>query len=181
MLNAQTSTKVFDLYMTFNEQFMHDKTKAIKIADQILSSPEKLPAKQETNFYYKIATIYENMNNPQKAMEFFSKVTVAEPDFYVPHRAVGFLYLKEANSFVPKINASKGNKEQYDKNIRQYKAVIKKAIPHLEKAAACDPNEETYNLIKSLYKTLNETESIKTLDARLAKMASNCVTVLTDF
>jgi tetratricopeptide (TPR) repeat protein len=172
---------VFELYLDFNNHLIHDQAKAMDVASRILSSPERLPEKQEINFYYKLATLYENSNNSKKAIEFYSKVVKAEPEYYVPHLALGYLYLKEVNPLVTKLNAAKGNQVEYRNYSDQYKAIIKKAIPHLEKATACDPNEETYNLIKSLYQKTNEVDSIKTLDARLKKMEGNCITVLTDF
>lgn len=181
ILNAQTSSQVFELYLDFNHHLIHDQAKAMDVAGKILSSPGKLPEKQEINFFYKLASLYENSNNPEKAIEFYLKVVKAEPEYYVPHRALGYLYLKEVNPLVTKLNAAKGNQAEYRKYSDQYKAIIKKAIPYLEKAAACDPNEETYNLIKSLYQKTNEMESIKTLDERLKRMGKNCITILTDF
>ena len=178
--NAQNSRPVYELYLDFNEHLLGNQTKALEVAQHIISSPEKLPEKQQTNFYYKLASIYENTNQDEKAIAFYSKVILAEPEFYVPHRALGYLYLKEANPVVNKINSAKGNKEAYTKYLDQYKAIIKKAIPHLEKATACDPNEETLNLVKSLYQRINDASSVSTLDARLKRMGENCITILTD-
>jgi hypothetical protein len=45
---------------------------------------------------------------------------------------------------------------------------IKKALPHLEKAQACDPDDQTLNLIKLLYRNIKDQHGIDTLPARLA-------------
>ena len=180
-MNAQTSNDVFELYLDFNEHYLHDQTKAIGVAEQILNSPEKLSKKQEINFYYKLATIYENLHKPEMAVKYFSKVVASEPDFYVPHRALGYLFLKNANPVINKMNDATGNNAEYTKYFGEYRKIVKSALPHLEKATACDPDEETLNLIKKLYQQIKEPDAITTLDARLKKMGENCVTVLTDF
>ena len=69
-----------------------------------------------------------------------------------------------------------GNKKAFE----EYKSYIVKAIPHLENYQACDPDEETLNIILSLYKILKDTKSIETLNARLKEMNSKCVNLLDD-
>lgn len=61
-----------------------------------------------------------------------------------------------------------------------YNINVKKALPHLEKAQACDPSDDTLAIIKSLYKSINDTDGLSTLDSRLKQLSKNCIDILTD-
>jgi len=53
-------------------------------------------------------------------------------------------------------------------------------LPHLEKAQACDPSDETLAIIKTLYKNINDTEGLNKLNDRLKLLSQNCIDVLED-
>jgi tetratricopeptide (TPR) repeat protein len=179
LLNAQD---VAELYVKFNGAlvFDGDKDKALNYADQILNSTEKLPAKMQTNFYAKLAKVHESKNEPDKALTYWEKVLVAEPDYYVAHRAVAYLYIQQGNTLAVKINASRHDAKLYEGYFAAYKKLIKLAVYHLEKAQSCDPDEASLNYIKHLYGEINDTADVVTLPARLKNMSGHCVTLLTD-
>jgi hypothetical protein len=178
---AQYNSKVYNLYLDFNEaQYQKQTAKALLKADSILNNPEKLPAKTQTNFFRSLAKLYEDQHQPEKSIIYNEKVVAAVPDYYVSHRALGYLYLLPTNALAEKINQSKNNPAASKKYETQYFKLIKKALPHLEKAEACDHDDETLKLIKSLYQKLNDQLSLASLDNRLKLLKTNCIDLLTD-
>jgi tetratricopeptide (TPR) repeat protein len=186
MLGAQTSfaqynNKVYNLYLDFNEaQHKQETTKAFLKADSILQSPEKLPAKAAISFYARLAKLYEDQQQPEKAVIYNEKVVAAVPDYYVSHRALGYLYLLPLNGLMEKINSAKNKPADYEKFRAQYFKQIKTALPHLEKAEACDHDEQTLALIKSLYQKMNDQQDLSTLSKRLELLKAHCIDLLTD-
>ncbi|RYE22990.1 MAG: hypothetical protein EOP42_23785 [Sphingobacteriaceae bacterium] len=178
---AQYNSKVYNLYLDFNKAQSENQTaKAFLKADSILNSSEKLPAKAATSFYARLAKLYEDQHQPEKSIIYNEKVVAAEPDYYVSHRALGYLYLLPMDDLVAKINASKKNPADYEKYKQQYFKLIKTALPHLEKAEACDHDEQTLTLIKNLYEKLNDRQSLSTLPKRLSLLKVHCIDLLTD-
>ncbi|MVN22409.1 hypothetical protein [Mucilaginibacter arboris] len=180
-VKAQYNSKVYNLYLDFNEaQWKNQPNIALQKADSILASPEKLPEKAQTNFYRSLAKLYEDHQQTDKAIIYNEKVVAAVPDYYIAHRALGYLYLLPANTLVEKINQSQSKPAEQQKYQEQYFRLIKTALPHLEKAEACDHDDTTLNLIKSLYQKLNDKTSLASLDNRLKLLRKNCIDLLTD-
>ena len=100
--------------------------------------------------------------------------------FYISHRALGYLYLLPINSLVEKMNQAKNNLAEHQKYEAQYFKVIKTALPHLEKAEACDHDDATLDLIKGLYQKLNDKTGLAGLEKRLKLLRGNCIDLLTD-
>jgi hypothetical protein len=172
---------VDDLYMDFRiERSEGSPKRALQIGTKILAQTEKLPAGYQNNFNYHMGKLYEVNHEDAKAILFYEKVAVAVPDYYVPHLALGNLYLKSARPLIQKLNAAKNNKAEYDNYLNQYKAILVKALPHLEKALACDPNEDTLSEIKYIYQSLKTPEKNATLENRLRPMSINCISLIKD-
>ncbi|HXI01328.1 MAG TPA: hypothetical protein VNI52_13755 [Sphingobacteriaceae bacterium] len=172
---------VNDLYLDFSvERTEGSPLTALSIGEKILSHSEKLPAGNKDNFNYHMGKLYEVNHEDEKSILFYEKVVAAVPDYYVPHLALGNLYLKLARPLIPKINASKGNKAKYDNYLYQYQKILLKVIPHFEKAQACDPNDQTLKTLKYLYQSLKTPEKYTTLNTRLETLSVNCITLLTD-
>ncbi len=176
---AQYNTSVYNQYVDFNEaQYKNETAKAFLKADSILNNKEKLPAKTQTNFYRSLAKLYEDQQQPQKSILYNEKVVAAVPDYYVSHRALGYLYLRDTNVLIKQIKQSNSADQQKYKT--QYFNLLKKALPHLEKAEACDHDDETLILIKSLYQKLNDQVGLASLNNRLKIFRANCIDLLTD-
>ena len=172
---------VDDLYMDFRvERSEGSPGRALQIGGKILGHMEKLPAKYQDNFNYHMGKLHEVNHEDDKAILFYEKVAVAVPDYYVPHLALGNLYLKSAKPLVQKLNASKNNRVEYDTYLSQYKQILVKALPHLEKAQACDPNEDTLSALKYIYQTLKTPEKNATLESRSKALSVNCITLIKD-
>ncbi|MBS7564012.1 hypothetical protein KHS38_06305 [Mucilaginibacter sp. Bleaf8] len=174
-LHAQPADSVYNKYLDYNlarlEERMPD---AFKLGEEIMPAADKLPAKSQVSFYNSLGKLYEDANQLDKAQPLYEKVAAAAPDYYVVHRALGYLYLRRTNIVDDNLQAKPADKQ----SMAAYKAAVEKALPHLEKAEACDPSAETLALIKTLYKNTNNSKGLSSLNARLKQLGKNCVTLL---
>jgi tetratricopeptide (TPR) repeat protein len=176
-VKAQTASEVYDQYLDFNlKRFEGSTADALKLGETILTNADKLPAKSKVSFYNGLAKLYEDDSQSVEAIPLYEKVIAAQPDYYVAHRALGYLYLKPADELFAKLQADNTNKE----TAALYKTTVLKALPHLEKAQACDPTDETLTLIKTLYTNIHDDASLRSLNTRLAALKKNCVDILTE-
>ena len=174
-VTAQTTdTMVYNRYLDLNVAILEDKPdEAITIAESIMPDTASLPAKTRISFYSMAGKLYED-SEPAKAIKLYLKVAAAVPNYYVVHRALGYLYLKEAEELEKKLNTSPDKKQARTNYIN----AVKKVLPHLEKAQACDPSPETLEVITSLYKKINDNAGLNALNNRLKERGKTCVDIL---
>ena len=176
--SAVFSQDLIDNYYEFGGAITEGReSTAVMLAEKILPEVSSLSEKRQAIFFYQLAGLHENRKNTEQAILFYEKTLKLEPDYYVPHMALGYLYISKANQVVPKLNAEK-DKAARDRYIQEYNSNMRKAIPFLEKAMACDPNEQLLASIKNCYDSLNNKAGFAGLDARLKKLEANCVTLL---
>ena len=178
---AQKKEPVYERYLDYNlARFEGRTSQAFEMGKDLLDSAGNLPANTRIAFYNSMAKLHEDNNQPDNAIFYDEKVTTAAPDYYVAHRALGYLYLETVNELQTKLDAAPENTPDYRALQASYKAAALKALPHLEKAQACDPSSETLAIIKKLYTQIADTEGLRTLSARLANLSKNCLDILSD-
>jgi tetratricopeptide (TPR) repeat protein len=178
---AQTADEVYNQYLDFNlARFQGEQDKILGLGEKLLPNAEKLPEKARTNFYFSIGKIYEDNNQLQKASIYYEKVAMAAPDYYVAHRALGYIYLGDVKIIEKKLNASVHDQAINAQLTKDYNNAVKKALPHLEKAQACDPSDETLTIIKLLYKNIHDPRGANTFESRLKELSKNCIDILSD-
>nr|WP_294945610.1 hypothetical protein [uncultured Mucilaginibacter sp.] len=178
---AQTAEEVYNHYLDFNLARIDGiKGTAIEQGENLLPDTAKLPAKVRINFYYSMGKLYEDNEQTVKAQEYYEKVAAAVPNYYVVQRALGYIYAKQAESYADKLNATASNISENKKVMAQYTAAAKKAIPYLEKAQACDPDDDTLTRINILLKNTKDTAGIANLKAKLAALSKTCIDLLDD-
>lgn len=178
---AQTAEDVYNQYLDFNlARLQGEQDKVSDLGEKLLPDADKLPEKARINFYFSIGKIYEDNGQPKKAMVYYEKVAAAVPDYYVVHRALGYLYLEEVKVIEKRLNASVNDPALNAQLSTAHKKAVEKALPHLEKAQACDPSDETLAIIKQLYENIDDKHSLATLDKRLKELSKNCIDILND-
>ncbi|MCO5934235.1 hypothetical protein NAF17_01680 [Mucilaginibacter sp. RB4R14] len=178
--HAQTADEIYNKYLDFNLKRLQGEGDALTLGQDIIPNADKLKESMRNSFYYSIANLFENDGQSVKAIEYYEKVAVAVPNYYVAHRALGYLYLKDVTAISEKLNAAKSDINENKRLTALYIAATKKALPQLEKAQSCDPSDETLATIKMLYKNMKDTQGAATLDARLKAMSKNCIDLLDD-
>jgi len=178
---AQSADSVYNQYLNFNlARFQGQQDQALVLGENLIPLAGKLPEKARVSFYFSIGKLYEDDSQPDKALPLYEKVAAAAPDYYVVHRALGYLYLDKARVIEDKINLAANDKTNADTLRAAYTKLVQKILPHLEKAQACDPSDDTLDIIKTLYKKINDTQGLATLDDRLKQLARSCIDVLND-
>lgn len=158
------------------------KPAAIEIALSLLQRSTELTNTQIANVNFHLGRLYEEVLEEDKAIPYYEASLKLAPDYYVTHRALANIYLKQSTPIVQKMNEA-GKAQQtavYGQLFATYKKLILKALPHFEKAQACDADEQTLQQITNLYKNIKDTTSMATLPTRLKSMAVTCVDLLDD-
>jgi tetratricopeptide (TPR) repeat protein len=172
---------VYNRYLDFNlARFQGETDKVMQIGESLIPDAYKLPEKARINFYNSVGKMYEDDGQYDKAITYYEKVSAAVPDYYVAQRALGYLYLRKAKDLQDKLNGSAGNPDLNKQLTADYNAAVRKALPHLEKAQACDPSDETLQIIKTAYRNIKDEQGLQTLDSRLKELAKSCIDLLND-
>jgi hypothetical protein len=172
---------VYNKYLDFNlARLDGEQDKVLELGKEIIPVADKLPEKARINFYFSAGKMYEDNNQPDNALVYYQKVAAAVPNYWVVHRALGYLYLNDVKSIEKKLNAAQTDKALNDKLFASYEKAVRKTLPHLEKAQACDPTDETLIIIKLLYKNIKDTTGLNSLDARLKTLSKDCIDLLDD-
>ena len=161
-------------------RFYNESQTAIRIGESILADTAKLTPKALVSFYGRLAKLYEDNEQGEKAMIYYAKVIAAVPDYYVAQRAYGYLADSIAEEVHLKIHQLKSNDPSRNALFEQYKEEVLKALPHLEKAQACDPNDQDMDMIRTLYQNIHGEQQLATLNERLVTLSKNCVDILSD-
>jgi hypothetical protein len=161
-------------------RFNNDQGEAIRIAENILPDTAKLAPKTRTSFFARLAKLYDDDDQDAKAIIYYQKVIATTPDYYVAQRALGYLYDEVAEEIHLKLYLIKSDDPQYQSLFNSYKTGVLKALPHLEKAQACDPNDDSLDLIRILYQNIHDEQGLNSLSSRLKNSAKNCIDVLSD-
>ena len=179
---GQSADSVYNRYLDFNlARFQGEQDKEKELGKALIPVAGKLPEQARINFYFAIGKMYEDDGRLEKAMPYFEKVTVVVPDYYVAHRALGYIYLEDVKKIEKQLNASVGKNQSANKQLSiVYNAAVRKTLPHLEKAQACDPSDETLAIIKLLYKNIKDTKGLGSLDKRLKELSKNCIDILSE-
>ncbi len=182
-VHAQTPSadSVYNMYVDFNlARFQGETDKALELGEAILPYADKLPEKAKINFYFSVGKMYEDNDEHNKALPYYEKVAAAVPDYYVAHRAIGYLYLEKVNALEDELKTAGSGTAMSNQLTDALTTAVKKALPHLEKAQACDPSDETLAVIKRLYADIKDEQGLSTLDSRLKELSKNCIDILTD-
>lgn len=178
---SQSADTVYNRYLDFNfARFQDEEDKLMSLAEKILPDVDKLPEKARINFYFSVGKLYEDNKKPAKALVYYEKVAAAVPNYYVVHRGLGYIYLDDVKAIEKKLSAATDNTGENKQLTEMYIKAVKKTLPHLEKAEACDPSDETLAIIKLLYKNIGDKEGLNSLNERLKQLSVNCVDVLLD-
>lgn len=173
-----------DLYWDYSQIRMTDtkKPKVIQMAEELIKRTPELTKTQLGNVSYHLGRLYEESGEIEKAIPQYQEAIKITPGYYVPYRALGFIFVKKCNAIGAKMNEAGKAKDlkAHGELYTQYKIIALKALPYLEKSQACDPDEETKAIITNLYRSLKDNTSIASLDDRLKKNAADCVSILDD-
>ncbi len=156
-------------------------SEAMTLAKNMNVESSDLSNRKKAIVYFKIAAYLEkNKKDINETIAYYEKSLKYEPNYYVPHLALGYLFLNKANRTAVRLNDEKSDVALRNKYIAEYKATLRKALPHFEKAMACDPNDQVLASIKNIFGALKDTASANSLDAKLAVLSKECIDFLSE-
>jgi len=173
--------KIEDLYLDYTQVRNSPNRKAAKEkALALLDRKTELNAKQLANVNFHLAGLYEENKEPELAIPHYEQVIKLVPGYYVAHRAMGFINLKKCDVLGRKVSAAAQAKNAalHAESFKGYKKQVLLTLPYLEKSQACDPDDNTLNIITNLYKSIKDTQSLASLDNRLKELAKDNVSLL---
>ncbi len=157
-----------------------DANTAALIGEQLLSDTTQMQLKARISFFAKLAKAYEGTQQDAKAIIYYEKVVAAEPNYYVAQRALGYLYNDKSEEIQLKLYLTPKDSPGYANLFVSYRTAVHKSLPFLEKAQACDPDDDTLDLIKTLYMNIHDEAGLSSLNSRLPDLSKNCVDLLSD-
>ena len=157
-----------------------DSYSALLIGEQILPDTAKLGKVSKINFYAKLAKTYDEAEQDEKAIYYYEKVAAAAPGYFVVQRALGLLYNAQAEDIQLILYITPKTDPAYGKLYERYLAAVRKTLPLLEKAQACDPDDDTLDLIHTLYQNIGDDNGYNGFTQRIPELATGCVDLLED-
>ncbi len=157
-----------------------DSYSALLIGEQILPDTSKLGTVSKINFYAKLAKTYDEAEQDDKAIYYYEKVAAAAPGYFVVQRALGLLYNAKAENIQLKLYIAPKTDPSYSKLYERYITAVRKTLPLLEKAQACDPDDDTLDLIHTLYQNIGDDNGYNGFTQRIPELAAKCVDLLED-
>ena len=157
-----------------------DSYGALSLGERILADTGKLDQKVRVNFFSKLAKAYDEADQDDKAIFYYEKVAAAAPNYFVAQRALGYLYNEIAEDIQLKLYITPQSDPAYKPLSDRYENAVHKSLPHLEKAQACDPDDDTLDLIKTLYNNINDNGGFLTFKQRMPDLSKSCVDLLED-
>ena len=120
-------------------------------------------------FHYAEGTLYERLNEPQKAVEAYKAAIEIEPDFFEANFNLGVYYynqavnlLQEAQDITDNVEYEKARDAAYDE--------MAYALPYLERAHKSQPdNIDTMETLRIIYYRLDSEEELREMYEKLGR------------
>src|ERR1700743_542882 len=121
-LAQKTDSALFNKLGDFDlARFNNEQDKALRIGEEILPDTAKLLEKTRISFFGRLAKLYKDDEQDNKAILYYQKVVAAVPDYYVAQRALGYLYDKIAEGVHLKLYQTKTTDPAYKSLFDNYK------------------------------------------------------------
>jgi tetratricopeptide (TPR) repeat protein len=146
---------------------------AIGQGAKVVDDLKELVVKDPENYsiFFVLGTIYGDETNKEMyslevASDYYEKAIKLNPEYYDAIYNLGALYINESNKLqiiandLP-LTATK----EYEKITEDANVIIRKALPHLEKAFELQPeNQETVQVLKSIYARFKMDDKLKKMN-----------------
>lgn len=146
---------LINYYLTKNE----DPSKVIGYLEKAISDDPT-----NASIYHAKGTLYDKLNDFDKAIEAYNKAIEVNPQFTDPYFNIGAIYYNKAIKFLEEANKVPARElEKYDALIGKANVEFKLALPFMEKANELTPNDKfTLESLKNIYfRYRNESEDMK--------------------
>jgi tetratricopeptide (TPR) repeat protein len=141
--------------------------------EQAMKNLEMAIEMDKTNptIYFAVGTSYDQLGMFEKAEESYLQAVALNPDYFEASYNLGALYVNKAAIILEKANDLPLDAiDEYDAEKAKADDLLKKSVPHLEKALELEP-EDTNTLVslKEIYTRLGMMDKLKDINARLGQ------------
>jgi tetratricopeptide (TPR) repeat protein len=144
-----------------------DKTEdAMKYLDMaIQQDPEN------STFYFAQGTLYEKVENEEKAIESYQNAIENDEDFFDAYYNLGALYYNKGVKQIEVANSiPTSNNEAYEVELKKADKWFKKALPYMEKCHELKPEDNmSMESLKNLYYRLKDMENYNRMLEKLGQ------------
>jgi tetratricopeptide (TPR) repeat protein len=132
------------------------KEKKYKNAISSIDSLSKLDNSNQSEYLYKIGSIYHEMDSTYLAVDFYKKAISLNPELFEAYYNLGGIYYEKARKIYDKINSLEyaqyqkiGKKLENEAN-----TIVTEALPYFEKAWGIEKRESLKFLLADIYRNL---------------------------
>lgn len=152
--NQNVLISLINYYLNKNE----DPSKVITYIDKAINDDP-----QNASLYFAKGTLYDKLNDFDKAIETYQKSIESDPKFFDPCFNLGALYYNKAVKYLEEANKVPAREiEKYDALIVKANIEFKNAMPYIAKAHEIKPEDKfTVETLKNIYfRYRNESEEM---------------------
>ena len=108
---------------------------------------------ENATFYFAQGTLFEKLDDEEKAIEAYDKAIEADPEYYNAYYNLGALYYNKGVQQIEVANAIPANEnERYLEETKKADIWWEKALPYMEKCQELKPDDVmTLESLKNLY------------------------------
>ncbi len=174
------STSAEEILQEGFQEFPQDNTVLVELvnfyitagnSDEALSYLELAKEQEPDNpsFHYAEGALYEQMEEPEKAMEAYKRSLELDPDFFDVNYNMGVMHYNRAVRMLEEANEITDNAE-YEKARDEAYEVLALAIPFLEKSHELDPeHQDTMETLRIIYYRLGMEDKLEDMNVKLGR------------
>jgi len=135
-----------------------------KLKESLLKAVEK--DSNNANLWFLLGKTYDDEGDKVNAEKYYTKATLAKPDFFEAYYNIGAIYNNQASELMKVANdLPLEESDKYSKLIKEADGFLEKSIPWLEKAYKLKPDDVyTRNALKQAYTQLKQYDKAKALN-----------------
>jgi len=144
-------------------QIYLEKGENEKLKESLLKAVQK--DSTNANLWFLLGKTYDDEGDKVNAEKYYTKATIAKPDFFEAYYNIGAIYNNKASELMKEANdLPLEESEKYNKLVKQADGFLEKSIPWLEKAYKIKPDDVyTRHALKQAYTQLKEYDKAKAL------------------
>lgn len=144
-------------------QIYLEKGENEKLKESLLKAVQK--DSTNANLWFLLGKTYDDEGDKVNAEKYYTKATIAKPDFFEAFYNIGAIYNNKASELMKTANdLPLEENEKYNKLVKEADGYLEKSIPWLEKAYKIKPDDDyTRNALKQAYMQLKQYDKAKAL------------------
>lgn len=124
--------------------------------------------------FYNLGVSSAELGEKDRAIEYYNRAIELDPEMSNARINMAYIILSEEAPLVEQMNTlgmSKADQKKYDELAEKRQEIYRKALPHLEKVIANDPNNiEAFRTLMNIHYQLGNTDKAEEIKAKIAEL-----------